>query len=157
MSIFVRFLGTGLGIGRIPTAPGTFGTLWGVLIAWILYLANAGWFGWITTIVVAHIVGWLICHLYGKYFAEKDPGELVVDEIAAFPITMLPLAFVRTESFEIALIAGFIAFRIFDIAKPPPIRQLEKMPGALGVMADDTLAAVFAAAALWVCHWAQWI
>ena len=156
-AVIVRFVATGFGIGRIRNAPGTWGTLWGVLISWLLFEAGAGWFGWISTIVALHVAGLLVCRLYAQYFHTKDPGELVVDEIAAFPITMLPAAMPPSSSFTVALMIGFVFFRIFDIAKPPPIKQLEQLPGPLGVMADDTLAGMCSAACMWCLVWGKWL
>jgi phosphatidylglycerophosphatase A len=153
VAVVIRFLATGFGIGRIRSAPGTWGTLWGCVIAWALYEVQAGWFGWIATLVIAQVLGLLISYIYEQYFHTKDPGELVVDEIAAFPITMLPV----TAFSWPAIIAGFIAFRIFDISKPPPIKRLEKLPGAFGVMTDDLLAAGYAALCMWWLTWTHWI
>jgi phosphatidylglycerophosphatase A len=86
---------------------------------------------------------------------KKDPGEIVVDEIAGQAITFLPAAFLLTEAssagqiWSVAL-AGFLLFRFFDILKPWPVRKLEKLPSGWGVLADDLMAAVFAAIALFV-------
>ncbi|QDT48787.1 Phosphatidylglycerophosphatase A [Symmachiella dynata] len=138
----VLLLGTGLGIGWIPVAPGTFGTLWGLPLVWgiqqfplpIQCLVIIGLF----------IIGIPICGRSAKLMGTDDPGGVVFDEIAAMPIVFLvtPLTWPTA-------IFGFLWFRVFDILKPPPASRLEKMHGGLGIMADDSMAGIYAAVALW--------
>jgi len=77
-----------------------------------------------------------------------DPGCVVCDEVAAFAIV-----FAMTPVTWATAVVGFVWFRVFDIAKPWPIRRLERLPGGWGIMADDLLAGVFAAAALQGTLW----
>jgi len=138
-------LGTGLGIGYIPVMPGTFGTLLGIPLAWAI-----GSTKWPTSIQISVEVGILligipICGRAARLFGRTDPGSVVYDELAAFPLVFLSVPMTFTTA-----ILGFIWFRIFDIVKPWPVRMLERLPGGLGIMADDVAAALFAALALWL-------
>jgi phosphatidylglycerophosphatase A len=83
---------------------------------------------------------------------KKDPGAVVFDEIASVPIAFLFVPAGQLNN-PWVLIAGFVLIRIFDIAKPPPVRQLEKLPDGLGVMADDWAAGIYACAALHLLLW----
>jgi phosphatidylglycerophosphatase A len=143
------FLATGLWIGRMPFAPGTWGALLGVPLSWGISFVD-GW-GWRVAIVVAlNLIAVPICTAAVRRFGgPKDPGAIVLDEIGAMPIVffLMPAADVRSSL--LALAAGFALFRLFDITKPPPARQLESLPEGLGIMADDWAAALYSAIALW--------
>lgn len=135
-----RILGSFFGLGLVPWAPGTFGTLGGVLLAWLLpgdlhlVLAAAVTFG---------IGLWL-----AKGLSTKDPGWFVVDEVAAY--MLVPLGLGRDGW---VLLGAFVLFRIFDIWKPWPIRKIDHIPGAWALMLDDTLAALYAHALLRLIVW----
>ena len=77
----------------------------------------------------------------------KDPQKVVIDEVSGQLIALVPAAL---SPAVVPVIAGFALFRLFDIFKPYPIRKLESLPGGLGVMADDALAGVYAAACVWI-------
>ena len=79
-------------------------------------------------------------------FQSDDPGAVVLDEIVGYLIALALFAAVVGLPDPTAVVVLFAAFRVFDIAKPPPIRRLEELHGALGVMADDALAGVYAGA-----------
>jgi len=130
-----RLLGSGLGLGLIPFAPGTFGTLGGVLLAWLCPSDLA----LIATAAAVFTVGLLLAARLGG----ADPGWFVLDEVAAY--LLVPLTLGRSWW---VWGGAFLFFRVFDIAKPWPIRRLEKVPGGWGVMLDDLLAALYAHAAL---------
>ena len=124
----------GFGAGLAPFAPGTFGTALGWAIAWavgsnaLLLLCGAA---------AGFVVGVWACHVTGRHMGVEDHGAMVWDEVVAF---LLVLAFVPAELAWQA--AAFVAFRFFDIAKPPPIRFLERRyGGGFGVMFDDLVAA----------------
>jgi phosphatidylglycerophosphatase A len=144
-------LATGLGVGLIPVMPGTFGSLLGLLLAWILGVS-----AWPIGLRVAaeaalFLVGIPLCGRAARLFGQTDPGSVVYDEIAAMPIVFLSVPFVFTTSLAVpAAVLGFIWFRVFDIAKPWPVRQLEHAKGGLGIMIDDVAAAIYAAFALWL-------
>ncbi len=139
-------LATGLGLGRIVPAPGTVATaVWGLPFAWAVgQLPGAGW--QIVAIVVAVLLGVPLTTSANRALGvEKDHQAIVWDEIASMPIVFL---LVPMTGWRIAL-AGFVLHRVFDITKPPPARQLERLPEGWGVMADDVMAAIFAGVALW--------
>lgn len=135
-------LATGCGLGYSPVAPGTVGSLAGLPLAWGIH--HLPLWGQVTTAALCFVVGIPICTVAARVLGLKDPGAVVFDEIAAFPVLFLvnPIN-VKTG------IVGFVLFRVFDILKPWPARQLEKLPGGLGIMADDLAAAVYAAAVMW--------
>jgi phosphatidylglycerophosphatase A len=149
---------TGFGAGFSPFAPGTVGTLWGVPLAWGLErLAGFSAPGPIyaalleaVAIVAICVVGIPICTTAARHLGGlKDPGSIVLDEIASLPIAfyLIPLS-----NWKVAA-AGFVLHRVFDISKPPPARQLERLPEGLGIMADDWAAAVYANLALRAVIW----
>jgi len=139
----ILMLATGFGLGRIPFAPGTFGTLAGLpLIGIMVWLATACTPG----AAALFLVGVILCAVWISQEAEiliggKDPGAVVIDEMAGFCVTMtlVPVT-------ALTLVAGFIAFRCFDILKPFPIRWFEKnFSGGAGIVLDDIMAGVLAA------------
>ena len=134
----VVFLATGLYIGNIPCAPGTFGTLLGLPLCFILTLLKLP-IALVCTSLFILIAVW-ISHIAEKLLDTKDPGCIVIDEIAGITVALIGLPFNLTS-----VLIGFIIFRILDISKPFPIRALEKfLPGGLGVVADDVIAGIMA-------------
>ncbi|MCX7995288.1 MAG: phosphatidylglycerophosphatase A [candidate division WOR-3 bacterium] len=125
---------TGLGTGFIPVAPATFACLISVVI-WFFLID----FVYIYWAVLANLLVWglIISHEWRKVWC-KDPRKIVIDEYAAL---LLSLYFVPKKI--ISLVFAFILFRILDAVKPPPLRQLEKLPGAWGIMLDDLGAAIY--------------
>lgn len=141
------WLSIGLGVGGVKRAPGTLGSLWGLPLVWGLQQVSLHPL-WLTSSAgVLFLLGIPICAAGMKAYQRKDPGHVVYDEIAAFPIVFLLTPITWTTA-----IAGFTLFRIFDISKPWPIRRVETLPGAWGVMADDTLAALYAGLILTALH-----
>jgi phosphatidylglycerophosphatase A len=150
-------LATGLGLGLIAPAPGTFGVLiWGLPLAWVIgQLPGISW--QIGGIVAVNLIGIPLATAAGRVLGgKKDNQAIIWDEIATTPIVFLlvPLA-----NWKVA-IAGFAAHRLFDITKPPPARQLEYLPEGLGVMADDWIAGIYACllmgALAWGAQWGGW-
>lgn len=143
-------LGTGLGLGYSPWLPGTLGSLWGLpLMGWMLLQKRPVW---LYALIWAglFLAGVFICHRAAKILGRGDPSEVVFDEIAAFPIVFFPLLFLAEPwNFTTAAI-GFLWFRLFDVIKPWPIPRFELLPGGLGIMADDLIAALYAALAVWL-------
>jgi phosphatidylglycerophosphatase A len=112
------------------------------------------------TMAVLALAGSFVCVIFAPAIiaatGKSDPGEVVADELAGQAVTFLAVPFfitaeISTRQILIIMALGFGLFRIFDIAKPWPIRKLEKLPKGWGVLADDILAAVFAAIVLVVC------
>ena len=134
---------TGLGLGFFPIAPGTIGSLAGLPLAW--GLQHLPLWGQVAAAVLGFLVGIPICAAGARLLGSGDPGAVVFDEIAACSIVFLLVPFTWRTA-----VAGFVLFRLFDIWKPWPARRLERLPGGLGIMADDVAAAVFSAASLWL-------
>ena len=136
-------IGTWFGTGLLPKAPGTWGSLAALPMAWVL----AARFGPGAVIIAAAVLFGLGLWAAKAYLArtpEKDPGAIVIDEVAG---QMLVVAAAGLDPLAFGL--GFIAFRFFDILKPWPIKAIERgLHGALGVMADDVAAALYAAMVL---------
>jgi phosphatidylglycerophosphatase A len=141
---------TGLGLCRIVPAPGTVGTaLFGLPFAWAVGQLPGVWWQ-LAAIIVAVLVGIPLTTAANRALGgAKDHQAIVWDEIASMPIVFLlePMG-----NWKVAL-AGFVLHRIFDITKPPPARQLERLPEGVGIMADDLMAAVYAAVALGALAW----
>jgi phosphatidylglycerophosphatase A len=134
----VLFVATGFFIGTVPFAPGTLGSLIGLPLCFLLsrlnFLQSVVW------ILIFIIFSIAVASAAEKILGQKDPGQIVIDEIAGLAVTFAGLPF----NLKTAL-AGFIIFRAFDILKPFPIRILEKrVGGGSGVVLDDVLAGIFA-------------
>ena len=126
-------------LGLMPFAPGTFGTLGGVAIAWSL--ARTEWFTlWVLLAALAvYFLGRSLGNWAEKYAGKKDPGWFVLDEVVGFLVTV---AWIQGPSL-LALLTAFCAFRFFDIAKPPPVRRFERIGGGDGIMLDDVVAGLY--------------
>lgn len=129
------------GVGYLPLMPGTFGSLVGIGV--FLLLGS----------LVPQLVGVAVITLAGIWAASrterilrlKDPGNVVVDEVAGQMIAMLPLSLLAVGPVKSGVIVSFILFRLFDIFKPYPARRFERLRSGLGIMADDLVAGVYAA------------
>ncbi len=140
------FLGTGLGVGFIPFAPGTFGTLWGLPLVWgIHHFTPMAMSLQLACVVVIFLLGVPICQTAATALGLADPGSVVFDEVAAMPIVFL----VTPLTWSTAIL-GFFWFRLFDIWKPWPASRLEQLHGGLGIMLDDAVAGIYAAVAMWL-------
>jgi phosphatidylglycerophosphatase A len=143
----VHLLAFGFGLGLAPKAPGTVGTLLGVVFAWLVL--DLDLMVQIGIGVAMFIVGIWICGDSSKRIGQHDPGGIVWDEIAAMYLTLLVAPTTIT-----AWILAFVLFRVFDIVKPWPIRDLDhRMGGGLGIMLDDLVAALYAAILLALYGW----
>jgi phosphatidylglycerophosphatase A len=134
----VIFLATGLLIGNVPFAPGTFGSIIGLPLAFLLSRLNL--LLSVSFILLFVFFAIAVASAAEKILSQKDPAKIVIDEIAGLMVTFAGLPFNLKTA-----IAGFIIFRAFDILKPFPIRTLErKVPGGGGVVFDDVLAGIYA-------------
>ena len=136
LNAFLRQVATLFGIGFFPKAPGTVATLATIPIWYALAQTGAVIYMIVTFLLFP--VGILAAQAYENHVGRHDSKEIVIDEVVGFLITMtwLPLTWQ-----SVAL--GFVVFRVLDILKPPPIRQLDKrMPGGFGVMVDDVAAGI---------------
>ena len=131
------FVATGFFIGTVPFAPGTFGSLIGLPVCFLLSRLNLLQSVIYILVFILFAIG--IASAAEKILKQKDPGQIVIDEIAGLMVTFAGLPF----NLKTAL-AGFIIFRVFDILKPFPIRILERrVGGGTGVVLDDVLAGVY--------------
>lgn len=127
---------TVFGVGYIPIAPGTFGSLAGLLL-WALLPGSAT--VQLVAIVMLFVAGSWSGSIAERHFGRTDPGQVVIDEVMGMLITL----FLNPVGWAGATVAFFV-FRAADVVKPYPANQLEKLPGGIGVMADDGMAAVYA-------------
>ena len=159
-------IATAFGLGYLPKAPGTWGSLAGILIysltqfyfplkaipAGRLQLIDrvtwAAWTGLPVTVAIA-LVGVRCATRAAEFSGKKDPQFVVIDEVSGQHITYI---FSLTLLDWKYLLLGFILFRVFDIWKPFPARQAESLPGGLGIMADDWIAGIYAALGLWIAR-----
>ena len=138
----VMWLATGFGAGLSPVAPGTAGSLVGVLF----YLAMAGLAlpFYLGLVLVLGIIGIWVCGRAGRALAVSDHPSIVWDEIVGLLITMA-----ATPPSWQGLVSGFALFRLFDILKPWPVGRIDRgVKGGLGVMLDDVMAGLYALACL---------
>lgn len=133
----IKFLATGAGTGYAPVVPGTFGSLMGVVI----FLAMIDYPRWLLLVTILGLtaIGILVSDEAEKLFKKKDPSFIVIDEVTGLLVTMLFLPF----QVKYVLMA-FVIFRLTDIIKPYPAKQLENLHGGLGIMADDIVAGIYA-------------
>jgi phosphatidylglycerophosphatase A len=145
------------GVGYLPIAPGT----WGSLLAVGLYLFARGIFlpyadstssvqyafvtGELVLITTVTFVGIWAASRTERVLKIKDPGKVVVDEVAGQLIALLPLGLGLSSSWPVMVVVAFMLFRFFDIVKPYPARRMESLKGGLGIMADDLVAGAYAA------------
>jgi len=144
-----RFVATMFGSGLLPKAPGTWGSLATTLLLYpLLYAAGDQPRLWTIILATGVVVFSFLCVLIGQYatadFADSDPGPFVLDEAAGICLTLLFLPARTGIGLLITLLTGFAAFRLFDVTKPPPARQLEHLPRGWGILADDLAAAIYA-------------
>ena len=135
----IKLLATGFGAGLAPVAPGTIGTLVGVGICFICW--PLPWLLRLLIVIVLAAFSIYVAGLAEKIYRKKDDQRIVIDEIAGFQVAMLPVAITGLH-----LLVGFVLFRIFDILKPFPLRDLQKMSGGLGIVLDDVAAGIYAGA-----------
>ena len=131
-----RWIATAGGLGYAPVAPGTVASLPPALLVWLLAPTD----GWL--LAAAALVGAVGIWASGREEARvgvHDPSSIVIDEVAGMLVACLGQP--RTLGWILAL---FLLFRVMDVWKPPPIRQLQVLPGGLGIVVDDLLAGVYA-------------
>src|ERR1700732_1255732 len=177
---FALLVATAAGLGYLPKAPGTWGAAGGAALYVVLgsilrrhditIISNLTlhgkitlWmFGWLLPSRLEFLAGLIVAAIgvwasdrVSKKVHEKDPQYVVIDELSGQQFTYL-LTFVAGN--WKSLLLGFILFRVFDIWKPFPVRQAESLPGGWGIMADDWVAAVYAAVFTWIVRYVvQWL
>ena len=140
-------IATALGAGYAPQAPGTFGSAVGLALWLILPNALA-----LQVIVIAAVclVGAWSGFVAEEHFQRRDPGQVVVDEVAGMMVTLVLNPVPRIAW----VVYAFLLFRAADIVKPFPVNRLERLPGGVGIMADDVAAGVYENLALRLSIWA---
>lgn len=139
------FMALGGGLGLAPKAPGTFGTLLGIPL---LFLMPHNTWAYLLVLVLLFGAGVWCCHQCARELGVHDHGGIVWDEVVGYLVTMMFMP--RSLGF---VLAGFLVFRLFDILKPWPIGWVDRhVHGGLGIMLDDVLAAVFAAALMQILY-----
>ena len=143
-------LGTWFGCGYSPFAPGTAGSLAALAIAIVLHeYAGFAWWHFPLLSAAAFLPAMWAADVTAKSAKLKDPQIVVIDEVLGQWIALCGARVFNWQSY----IAAFALFRLFDIWKPPPVRQLEALPGGLGIMADDAMAGFYAALVLFAAGW----
>jgi phosphatidylglycerophosphatase A len=155
---FVLWLAQGFDVGRVPFAPGTFGSLVGLL--WFAILLVPGSLSlFLLGTFAGLVVSVYCCHRAERILQQTDPGSVVLDEIVALPICFLPWVLRECHSGQawpavdrffsgmglVRTAIIFVLFRVFDVLKPWPVRQSQRLPGGFGVTVDDVLAAAYVA------------
>jgi phosphatidylglycerophosphatase A len=155
------WLATAGGLGRNPIAPGTWGSLAGLALAWLFSLLPSPAVGFDSgfSLALYPVFAWIALSAAGVWAAgrveqqtgKKDPQEVVVDEVSGQWLALLvsPHMLLGAPGWKYFL-AGLILFRVFDITKPFPAGRAESLPGGWGIMADDWVAGAYAAACLWL-------
>jgi phosphatidylglycerophosphatase A len=202
---FALFIATVCGLGYIPIAPGTFGSIAGLVLTMFPFWGSVAFMGAILAIanvarhgegshfvmyssnpidpilcaqiaiaIFAGAIGVWSSDRASKFWAQKDPQRVVIDEVSGqhlalllgcglpiahtipidinWPVSMLGLITAHSALNWKYLLLGFILFRVFDIWKPFPARQAESLPGGWGIMADDWVAGIYAAMGLWIAR-----
>ena len=143
-----HFFGLGFGSGLAPKAPGTFGTLVGFPLFWLIFNYSFG--VQLIIITALFLLGVYFCDVAGKALGVADHGGIVWDEIVA-----MMLVLTVTPPYWLSWLVAFLLFRLFDIWKPFPIKQFDvKLKNGFGVMFDDLLAAIYAIISLKLILWA---
>jgi phosphatidylglycerophosphatase A len=134
-----------LGVGYVPVASGTVGSLVGLLL-WLVLPAAA----WVHAAVILALLvaGSWSGSVAERHFGRADPAPVIIDEVAGMLVTL----FLNPVGWLGAL-AGFLLFRLADVVKPFPANRLERLPGGVGVMADDVMAAIYANLVLRASIW----
>ena len=152
LSSWHPWLATVGGIGLIPWAPGTFGSLPGLWLGIVLWRWQSAWtmagysvmLTWVAVMTVLTVLTWVSVHAIEETehrWQCHDPGSIVIDEVVGQAVTILFLP----QLTAIHVISGFVAFRLFDILKPWPIRWLDThVKGGWGTMVDDVVAGLLA-------------
>ena len=162
----IYWLGLGLGTGLPKKAPGTWGTVGGLMIA--LPMILLGFWGFLAVVVVGCLVGSYVCGKTSKLMGVHDDPHIVFDEWVGMWISLLPSVWLLAQTQDTAktgleyyhpstallFIVPFVLFRFFDIIKPPPIKWVDKnVSGGFGILIDDVLAGVMAVIFIFMLSW----
>lgn len=137
-------IATAGGAGYSPLAPGTVASALTVLVLWVVPFSRPGI---VLFLIAVTIIGVWAAERAERVLGGKDPGAIVIDEVAG--MTLSVLAFPLTGP---VLLAGFVLFRLFDVVKPPPAHASQRLRGGIGVMIDDLIAGAYALVVLAVAR-----
>jgi phosphatidylglycerophosphatase A len=147
----VKFIATGFGVGHLPVAPGTAGSVIGVVFWWALTRMHNAWLASLLVVVAVVFAVWC-AGAAAEAMHHPDPSCVVIDEIVAMPVALVALG---GQWWHVAV--AFALFRLFDIWKPPPVRAAQNFSGGIGIVLDDLLAAMYACAGthgvVWLVSW----
>jgi phosphatidylglycerophosphatase A len=145
----VVWLATAAGVGFLPKSPGTWGSIVGIPLAIaVQQIPGVGWQAGVLALIA--LVGVPVCAIAAQHLGgAKDPGCIVLDEVVGMAVTL----FLFDSLQPVTVIVAFALFRLFDISKPSPVREIEHLPHGWGIMADDLAAAVYAQLALRLIAW----
>ena len=129
-------IATVFGVGYAPLAPGTVASVVTVIFLGLFPFSRAGL---VVFLVLVVVIGTWAAHLAERRIGGKDPGAIVIDEVAG--MTLSVVLFPLTPS---VLLTGFVLFRVFDVVKPPPAGASQRLGGGVGVMVDDLIAGLYA-------------
>ena len=145
-----KIISTFFYVGLIPVGPGTFGTLAAIPLFYALSFAPIYIYLAITVAVI--LISVWASTIAEEIFQKTDPGQVVADEVSGFLVTMILVPPTISNIF-----LGFLLFRLFDIAKPYPVRKFEKLHGGWGIVIDDVAAGVYACITLHIFgYWVFW-
>ncbi len=150
-----RMLTSCFGLGWLPVAPGTWGSLPPTIVFVLMCRSGESVVLISTVMIVLALAASVVCVKFAPAViaatGKTDPREVVVDEFAGQAITFIPIGAVPTGQIWATAVLGFLLFRLLDIAKPWPARKLEKLPKGWGILADDLLVGIYAGIALLFC------
>jgi len=129
-------IATVFGAGYSPVAPGTVASALTVVLLWLVPFSRGGLVVFLVAVVA---IGTWAAHVAERQLGGKDPGAIVIDEVAGMTLSVVALPLTPA-----VLLGGFVLFRLFDIVKPPPAHASQRLPGGIGVMLDDVIAGVYA-------------
>jgi phosphatidylglycerophosphatase A len=141
------------GLGCSPWAPGTVGTLGGVVLGVALqfFCPDHAVLAWGIAGAVLFAFGCTQSAFVARTWPQEDPGQFVLDEVVGYLLTLIVYALIAQKVVSpLAHMVAFFAFRAFDVLKIQPAKKLEDLPGAYGIMADDQMAAIYAGVATWL-------
>lgn len=154
MPLFHKIISTGFGSGYCPVAPGTAGALLATVV-WLAYSSLTDDYPTTMAITAGLVIVFTILGIWSSGISEaywgKDPRRVVVDEMVGVWIALLAAPANAHYGYAVA---AFVLFRFFDIAKPLGIRQMERLPKGIGIMADDILAGIYSAVVILIYRWA---
>jgi len=148
------WLATGFGLGLVPVASGTFGTLLALPIVWLFWdhwQIGVVWQDVVLQTVLAVVLSLAaipVCSVAERHFGTKDDGRIVADEYMTFPLCMIGLPWNPW-----VLLTAFLSCRFFDIAKPAPADQLQRIKGGTGIVIDDVVASLYSLLFNHVVYW----